>query len=412
MLKRRSLALLMNIFMLAAASAVISCSFLFSGEEYSIVLKPDFKQYLINESRYRDSAFNNLINGLNDTGNILTKDFMDGFLKASEENRIDLNKYYGYGRIDNSSIVNMLIDTFDAKCILCIDVLRKRAENYGLKGVRVSREESNKIQVYFEGKIKNENAEKLLTTNGKMEFSFLLDNKTAIDIMSKIDSVLAGKNHEKIKFNFDDDTVYTPNETDPLDENRSEMTVDEFRTKHPWLHLVRPEIAGESINWYINDSSAGIVKKILEEDGIRSLYSPYCKIAFGSVSYKVDETKIHELYLVNVEPSLSGEFIADAKGEIDEETDLPYLYIVMDYYGSYKLKEITRANINNRLAIVSDNVVLMAPVIRSEITGGKCQVEGIESVDIAKVLAAVFKSGILSLPLHVSKNSNPVPVKQ
>ncbi len=71
--------------------------------------------------------------------------------------------------------------------------------------------------------------------------------------------------------------------------------------------------------------------------------------------------------------------------------------------GAKKFAEITRKNIGKRLAIVLDNRVYSAPVIRSAITGGQAVIEGLASVEEATEIALVLRSGSLPVGVEVEE---------
>jgi preprotein translocase subunit SecD len=69
--------------------------------------------------------------------------------------------------------------------------------------------------------------------------------------------------------------------------------------------------------------------------------------------------------------------------------------------GAEKFARVTEENVNRRLAIVLDNIVQSAPVIRSRIGGGRGVIEGQFSKQEAMDLALVLRSGALPAPLKV-----------
>lgn len=65
--------------------------------------------------------------------------------------------------------------------------------------------------------------------------------------------------------------------------------------------------------------------------------------------------------------------------------------------------DITRRNLNKSIAIVLDDMVLYAPVVRSEITGGNCQVSGDFTMEQLQFLAAIMEHGELPAEFKVVK---------
>ncbi len=91
----------------------------------------------------------------------------------------------------------------------------------------------------------------------------------------------------------------------------------------------------------------------------------------------------------------------NARSNIDPTNNTPVVYMEMNSDGSADWARITGANINKQIAIVLDNVVYSAPVVRSKITGGSSQIEGMANIQEAKLLEIVLKAGALPAPLSI-----------
>ncbi|MCL1888423.1 MAG: hypothetical protein FWF96_06090, partial [Kiritimatiellaeota bacterium] len=73
--------------------------------------------------------------------------------------------------------------------------------------------------------------------------------------------------------------------------------------------------------------------------------------------------------------------------------------LVFDREGAQQFRQVTRANIRRRLAIIVDGVLYSAPTIHEEITGGRAQISGFFSEDEARLLANLLNAGGLPAPL-------------
>jgi protein-export membrane protein SecD len=72
-----------------------------------------------------------------------------------------------------------------------------------------------------------------------------------------------------------------------------------------------------------------------------------------------------------------------------------------DSIGSRQFGEVSRANVGKRFAIVLDNQILSAPVIREAITGGRGQISGHFDAASANQLSVLLRAGALPAPLTV-----------
>ncbi|GAH16162.1 unnamed protein product, partial [marine sediment metagenome] len=83
----------------------------------------------------------------------------------------------------------------------------------------------------------------------------------------------------------------------------------------------------------------------------------------------------------------------------------PYVALDFNAEGADKFSEITGKHIGERLAIILDNVVKSAPVIKARITGGKAVIEGNFTIDESNELRIVLKSGALPVPFTPIQNT-------
>lgn len=84
--------------------------------------------------------------------------------------------------------------------------------------------------------------------------------------------------------------------------------------------------------------------------------------------------KKHEVYFLETEAILTGDHVADAEVLWDERTGRPEVNLVFSAEGAETFARVTRENIGRRLAIVLNGDVTSAPVIMSEISGGRARI--------------------------------------
>jgi len=113
-------------------------------------------------------------------------------------------------------------------------------------------------------------------------------------------------------------------------------------------------------------------------------------------------------YLIKRETVLSGRFIKDTRVEIDSWGQ-PYIALEFDSEGAQIFAEITGRNVGERLAIILDNVVKSAPVIKTRIPEGKAVIEGRFSLEEANELRIILKSGALPIPFNIIQNTTVGP---
>ncbi|MCX8110695.1 MAG: protein translocase subunit SecD, partial [Syntrophorhabdaceae bacterium] len=100
-----------------------------------------------------------------------------------------------------------------------------------------------------------------------------------------------------------------------------------------------------------------------------------------------------------------GELLTDARVKIGGEfNNEPYVAIEFNAEGSRIFDKITAENIGKRVAIILDNTVYSAPVVKERISGGKASITGGFTMDEAKDLAIVLRAGALPAPVKVVQN--------
>jgi len=109
-------------------------------------------------------------------------------------------------------------------------------------------------------------------------------------------------------------------------------------------------------------------------------------------------------YLLKKETLLSGRALKDARVEMGQWGQ-PYVALDFIPEGADEFADITGKHVGERLAIILDNVIKSAPVIKTRITGGKAVIEGNFTIDEANELRIVLKSGALPVPFNIIQNT-------
>ncbi len=128
------------------------------------------------------------------------------------------------------------------------------------------------------------------------------------------------------------------------------------------------------------------------------------EILFGKVTNPDTGAVTETPYLLKKLTLLTGEYLTEARVAIDPRFNEPYVELKFNPEGAKLFDQITAANVKKRLAIILDNNVYSAPVIRERISGGSAQISGNFSMDEAKDLSIVLKAGALKAPLKMLQN--------
>jgi len=106
-------------------------------------------------------------------------------------------------------------------------------------------------------------------------------------------------------------------------------------------------------------------------------------------------------YLVERRVLVSGEDLVDAQAGFDPDTREPIVSFRFNTNGARRFAQVTQANVGRPFAIVLDNEVVSAPVIRQPILQGNGQISGNFTVESANDLAVLLRAGALPAPLTI-----------
>jgi protein-export membrane protein SecD len=168
------------------------------------------------------------------------------------------------------------------------------------------------------------------------------------------------------------------------------------------------------MDWIDKATKAGIVYKKGER------FSEYLKkineflkkdipegheIAFEKKTNRATNEEVNLPFVVEVTPRITGDDLSDARVQIDQQKNEPYVSMDFKAQGAKRFEETTGANVGRRLAVILDGNIYSAPVINGKIAGGHAQITlggGInfnKTMTEAKDLALILRAGALPVQL-------------
>lgn len=103
---------------------------------------------------------------------------------------------------------------------------------------------------------------------------------------------------------------------------------------------------------------------------------------------------------------LTGANLQKADIEIDQQKNKPVVTLKFNDKGKELFADITKNNIQKRVAIFLDDILISAPVVQTEITDGSAIIEGSFTIEQAKSLKIQLNSGALPVPVKLIAQSN------
>jgi len=144
------------------------------------------------------------------------------------------------------------------------------------------------------------------------------------------------------------------------------------------------------------------VRLVDEGTEARSAETGNGPVPFGSERYLDREGRS---VIVKKQVILTGENLTDAQPGFDGQTQEPTVNLSLDAKGARIFRDVTRENINKRMAILlfekGKGEVVTAPVIRSEISGGRVQISGRMTTVEAADTALLLRAGSLAAPMEI-----------
>ncbi len=109
--------------------------------------------------------------------------------------------------------------------------------------------------------------------------------------------------------------------------------------------------------------------------------------------------------LVRKQVVLTGDRLTDAQPGFDNQTQEPAVHLTLDATGARIFRDVTRESVGKRMAILlfekGKGEVVTAPVIRTEIGGGRVQISGRMTTVEANDTALLLRAGSLAAPMEI-----------
>jgi preprotein translocase subunit SecD len=131
------------------------------------------------------------------------------------------------------------------------------------------------------------------------------------------------------------------------------------------------------------------------EQALQGRAPPESEVIYGT------RAENRQPYLIEKRVLVSGEDLTDAQPGFDQRTGEPIVTFRFNSNGARRFAAATQQNVGRPFAIVLDNEVISAPVIREPILGGSGQISGGFTVEQANDLAILLRAGALPAPLTI-----------
>ncbi len=374
-----------------------------------VVLEVNIPKLLEDLAKNKDETFYTIINEVHSEAKVSDQPITSILLRKFEERGIRLSRYYGSIRDNNEEIISRLDEEAVNAIDRAVEVVRNRVDQYGVSEPTIQKQAATRIIVELPGVSKEAEVRQLLQGTALLEFKLLKDPEIVNRVTESIDKYLAGK---QIADTVEQDTTKIAAAKDTNDiiipETTTQAEADAAK-EHPFFFLARPDpqIPGE---FFVAEENREKVNRLLKRPDIQKLI-PTDMVFLWSAKHAfiAEGKKWFKLYPVKKEAELTGGVIVNARATIDPNYNTPVVNMEMNAEGARDWARITGANIEKRIAIVLDNAVFSAPVVRQKIIGGNSQIEGMDNIEEARLLEIVLKAGALPAPVEIIQQQTVGP---
>lgn len=279
------------------------------------------------------------------------KEYFPSILRLTLDNGAELG--YGITKVIKQQIEDQSVGK-------SIEVIRNRIDEFGVTEPEIVSQGTDRIVVALPGVKDIERAKELIGRTAKLEFKIVNDEANIGQIQMRIEEA----KKQGIEFK-----------------------------------------KGQLFSAYLRE-----LNKFLKDD----LPKGY-EVAFEKRTSKTtNEITTMIPYVVEATPQLTGDDLQDARVQIDQQKNEPYVSLEFKAQGAKRFENITGNNIGKRMAVILDGNVYTAPNIQSKIAGGRAQItlgtgNFNKLMKEARDVALVLRAGALPVELEFQEQRTVGP---
>ncbi|TAK63323.1 MAG: protein translocase subunit SecD, partial [Bacteroidetes bacterium] len=379
--------------------------------------------------------FNGVLNEVRTESQTSDEPVVDILQRKFQQKQLRAARYFGNIRESDDEIFSRLRTETENAVDRAIEIVRNRVDQYGVSEPSIQKQGGRRIIVELPGVSRESEVRQLLQGTALLEFKLLSDPEIMSKVYQSIDTYLAGKpipdslladttlraakNDTSAASQDTAATIASKDTTKPADTSltaltdEGEKTPEELKKEHPFFAIANPmqqPNQGWSGQLYTIEEDKQKVIRILDKPEIKRLVPSGVSFVWSAKpAFTAEGKKFFALYSVKKEAELTGGVITEARATIDPNFNTPVVNMTMNTEGAREWARITGANVNKQIAIILDNACFSAPNVRSKITGGNSQIEGMENVEEAKLLEIVLKAGALPAPVDIIQQTSVGP---
>ena len=385
-----------------------------------IVLEADIPALITNLASFKDERLLKVIEKTREQSSNPSLDVFTIFKNEVLNDNIKLSRYYHEYGASLEDIMSALRGESDDAINRVLEILQNRVDQFGVSEPTIQKQGKHRIVVELAGIKDSERARGLLQSTALLEFYLVKNNSVTSELISQVDAILKNKTDLKKGLTKSSSIDEKKEDTDNKAKQVSELFAQDESTKKDslfsedvqdifddapfssFLTALPGDIGVEQKNIYS-------LKKLIENSEVqKKLKNANGQILFSQEPKSItpdSPEKFYRLYYLENQPELTGGIVEEAKADLGSigggSAGQSIVSLSMNNEGSRTWSRVTGANIGERIAIVLDNKVHMAPSIREKIPSGRTQIEGFANINEAKDLAIILRAGALPTPVKI-----------
>ena len=384
-----------------------------------IVLEADIPLLVSNLASMKDDRLNKIIDDSKEKSIKQNQDFISVFDTEVRNDGIKLSRYYHEYGASLDQIITSLNEEADDAINRVLEILQNRVDQFGVSEPTIQKQGKHRIVVELAGIQDSERARALLQSTALLEFYLVKNVSVTNEVIAQLDNAL--KNDQDLASSLKDDItdvsevdteesttvseLFGEEQVTPSASIENEDYDDDIFLENPFSGLLTA-IPGDM---GVEEKNLYAFKKLLDREEVKStLENSNSQFLFSQQSEPItvnDPKRYYKLYYLEKRPELTGGIVEEARADLGSlgggSAGQPVVSLSMNSEGSRTWSRVTGANVGERIAIVLDQKVHMAPSIREKIPGGRTQIEGFADLNEAKDLAIILRAGALPAPVNI-----------
>ncbi len=246
-----------------------------------------------------------------------------------------------------------------------VAVLESRVDSYGVSEVALVKQPPYRVVLEMPGVSEPERVKELVKADADLSFHIVADKNELGRLLPDIDSIVP----------------------------------EEFLALTPKVNPYMAAVAVEFPDNYL------LVDEVINRPEVQRVIPRQLMFKWGTKKEPDDwyKTPYRYLYLLEKRTNLTGDQLQDAYVYVDS-MNRPEVVLAFDSVGKRNFSNITGEHVRDYLAILMNDQVYSAPVIKERIRHGRANISGIDSFDEARQISVVLRAGGLPAPMEVAES--------